>query len=62
LAEDYSGMTTNERLFAVGLMDAYDAAAARNDWGRVNEILGKVGLWRDDHGMIRSVVDEGYVG
>ena len=62
MAEDFSGMTTNERLFAAGLMDAYDAAAARDDWSGVNEILGKVGLWRDADGMIRSVANEGNVG
>jgi hypothetical protein len=54
-------MTTNERLFVAGLMDAYDAAAARCDWRKVNEILGQVGLWRDPEGKIGSVANEGNV-
>jgi|HubBroStandDraft_6_1064221.scaffolds.fasta_scaffold42220_5 hypothetical protein len=31
---DFRGMTTNERLFAVGLMDKFDSAARKRDRAR----------------------------
>ncbi len=39
---DYGGMTTNERLFVAGLLDAWDAAAIRRDRHRMIELLCKV--------------------
>jgi hypothetical protein len=40
----FAGMTTNERLFAAGLLDTFDQAARRRDRGRMVEVLGKVEL------------------
>jgi len=40
----FAGMTTNERLFAAGLLDTFDLAARRRDRARMIEVLGKVEL------------------
>lgn len=37
----FLGMTTNERLFAAGLLDAFDAAARRRDRSEMVELLLK---------------------
>jgi hypothetical protein len=39
---NYGGMTVNERLFAAGLLDEFDAAARARDRARMIEILAKV--------------------
>ena len=39
---NYSGMTTNERLFAAGLLDAFDAAVVRGDRKQMIDILQSV--------------------
>jgi len=39
-----AGMTTNERLLATGLMDAFGQAARMRDRDRMIEVLGKVEL------------------
>lgn len=52
----FTGMTTNERLFTAGLLDAWDAAALKRDRERMVEILAKVtdaGFTRDS--AIRTV-------
>ena len=41
---DYSGMTVNERLYAAGLLDAWDAAAKSRDRNRMVELLNEVDL------------------
>jgi hypothetical protein len=41
---NYEGMTVNERLFAAGLMDAFDRAAERNDSLELKRILKEVAL------------------
>jgi len=41
---DYSGMTVNERLYAAGLLDAWDAAAKSRDRNRMVEFLNEVDL------------------
>ncbi len=41
---DYSGMTLNERLFAAGLLDQFDAAARRRDRAQLVELLKLVQL------------------
>lgn len=38
------GMTVNERLFAVGLIDQWDKAAKKRNRARMIEILGKCAL------------------
>jgi hypothetical protein len=55
LAEDYSGMTVNERLFVAGLADAYDEAVATGDLGLMNRVLAQVNLRRDASGMHHEV-------
>jgi hypothetical protein len=55
LAEDYSGMTVNERLFEAGLVDAYDAAVATGDLAQMNHVLAQVRLRRDVGGMHSEV-------
>lgn len=40
----FTGMTTNERLYAANLLDAFDQAARRRDRARMVEVLGKVQL------------------
>ena len=51
MAEDYSAMTVNERLFVAGLMEAYEAAVAGGDLKAINEVLAQVGLRQDSNGM-----------
>jgi len=41
---DYSGMTVNERLFAAGLLDAWDAAVNARNRNRMIEVLLEVDL------------------
>ena len=41
---DYSGMTTNERLFVAGLMDEFDAAVATRDRGALIRLLRRVDI------------------
>jgi hypothetical protein len=48
VTENYSGMTVNERLFAAGLTEAFDAAVACQNRTRIVQILNGVGLDRDD--------------
>ena len=55
MAEDYSGMTVNERLSAAGLLDAYDAAVATGDLNEINAVLKKVDLRQDESGMNWSI-------
>jgi len=55
LAETLSGMTVNERLFASGLLDAYDAAKGSGDLLKINAVLKQVGLRQDENGMNWSV-------
>lgn len=40
----YSGMTVNERLYVSGLMDEFDEAVERNDFGAIRDILRNVEL------------------
>ena len=51
MAEDYSGMTVNERLFVAGLADVYDEAVATGDLALMNQVLAQVNLRRDAGGM-----------
>jgi len=41
---DYSGMTVNERLYAAGLLEAWDAAAKSRDRNRMIELLNEIDL------------------
>ena len=45
---DYSGMTVNERLYAAGLMDEFDAALRARDRARIIMVLERVALSRAD--------------
>lgn len=40
----YAGMTLNERLFAAGLLDRFDAAVRAGDRAALAEILAQVGI------------------
>jgi hypothetical protein len=51
-------MTVNERVFAAGLMGAYDAAAATGD-SKMNRVLAQVRLRQDDIGMNWSMDCDG---
>ena len=41
---DYSAMTTNERLFTAGLLDAFDRAAGARDRASMIDILASVDI------------------
>ena len=41
---DFRGMTTNERLWATGLLDDFDAAARSRDRAQMIELLSRVDL------------------
>ena len=64
MAEDYSSMTAGERLYAAGLMDAYEAAKRTGDLKIINGVLYKVGLRQNRDGMNLSFANdaEGSVG
>ena len=55
MAEDYSGMTVNERLSRRGLLHAYEEAVTRNDKPEIAKILATVGLRREPDGMHRPL-------
>ncbi|TMA71289.1 MAG: hypothetical protein E6J67_23240 [Deltaproteobacteria bacterium] len=46
--QNYSGMTVNERLFAAGLLDDFDAAVMRWDKEAVLNLLQKVEMSPDE--------------
>jgi hypothetical protein len=46
--ENFAGMTLNERLYAAGLLDAFDAAVERGDKDEVIRLLQEVRLSRQD--------------
>ncbi|WP_176400249.1 hypothetical protein [Sphingobium sp. Z007] len=54
MVDAFARMTVNERLFAAGLLAAYEAAQADDDFEKINEILGRVGLHQDADGMIHA--------
>ncbi|MEQ9661503.1 MAG: hypothetical protein RLN87_03040 [Parasphingopyxis sp.] len=60
MAENYSAMTVNERLFAAGLLDEYDLAKASGERDRINAVLRQAGLQQDAKGMNRQI--KGSVG
>jgi hypothetical protein len=41
---DSRGMTTNERLFAAGLIDKFDSAARKRDRAKMIKLLSRVDL------------------
>jgi hypothetical protein len=45
---DFSGMTVNERLYAAGLMNEFDAALRAKDRARVISVLERVALSKED--------------
>ena len=51
-------MTANERLFAAGLLDAFDQAARRRNRPRMVEILGKVELADQAEEIADAIVAE----
>ena len=51
---EYSGMTTNERLFNAGLLDDFDAAARARDDERMVAILQQVEFSESE---ARSITD-----
>ena len=58
MAEEYSGMTVNERLAAARLSDHYESAVANGDLAAINQVLAKIGLRQDDNGMNWSVAND----
>ena len=50
-----AGMTVNERLFALGLLDSYEEAKTRGDLEEINAVLAKVDLSQDGNGMNWSI-------
>ena len=51
---EFAGMTTNERLFTVALLDEFDAAMAAKDVGRVRQILESVDV---DEASIQLIIN-----
>ncbi|MDV5823795.1 hypothetical protein [Sphingobium naphthae] len=55
----YSGMTLNERLFAAGILDEFEAAIDAKNRARVVELLGAVEI-DNPHGIAHSLLGLGY--
>lgn len=56
---NYSGMTLNERLFAAGVLDEFDAAIDEKNRERVVELLGTIEV-DNPHGIANSLLGLGY--
>ncbi|RJG57779.1 hypothetical protein D0Z70_00705 [Sphingobium terrigena] len=56
---NYSGMTLNERLFAAGILDEFDAAIDEKSRERVVELLGAVEV-DNPHGIANSLLGPAY--
>ncbi len=54
----YAGLTINERLFASGLMPAFDEAISRKDWAKVKEVLETLELGREDVKAVLKLLAE----
>lgn len=55
----YSGMTLNERLFAAGILDAFDVAISDSNRAKVIELLGAVEV-DNPYGIANSLLGLGY--
>lgn len=51
--EELKGMTTNERLFVTGMMNAFDEAVRERDSGKVRSILRSIFV---DEASIENIV------
>jgi hypothetical protein len=56
--DNFDAMTVNERLFAAGLMDAYDTAVETGELDEINRVLAKIGLRQDGDGMNWSIAND----
>ena len=56
---EFAGMTTNERLFTVALLDEFDAAMAAKNVGRVRQILESVDV---DEPSIQLIINRALAG
>ena len=54
----FDAMTVNERLFAAGLMDAYDTAVESGRLDEINRVLAKVDFRQDRDGMNWSIAND----
>jgi hypothetical protein len=52
-ADELAGMTVNERFFACGLLDTYDAAKARGDAVEIRRLLELV--YVDEPSILRII-------
>ena len=60
---DYSGMTVNERLFAAGLLEDFEAAGRSRDRERMLELLGAVDLADQSEEIVGKILaDPGFYG
>jgi len=58
-AEDFAGMTVNERLAAAGLLDAFYEAVANRDSRKLREILGSLHIGLENvEAIVRSQIGE----
>ncbi|HKD48921.1 MAG TPA: hypothetical protein VKB67_14630 [Rhizomicrobium sp.] len=53
---DYSAMAVNERLFAAGLLDSYDAAVRAGDTALMVRLLGEVDLAHEAQHIVAAVM------
>ena len=58
MAEDYSGMTVNERLSVAGIEDEYHRLHEAGDLDSLNCLLARVQLRIDESGMHWSLPDQ----
>jgi hypothetical protein len=52
----YAGMTVNERLFAAGILNDWDAAATSRNRERMIELLGRVELADQAEQIVNTVL------
>ena len=53
---DYGGMTTNERLFAAGLLSKWDDAVRKRERARMIELLSRVDLGQQAESIADTVL------
>ena len=59
-SEELSGMTVNERLFVLGLIDDFDRASEKRDEAALRNILSRTEIGHESiEAIVHSILDKG---